>query len=90
MVPRKDHLLTGRETCHRHHSPFWSTQLDNNRQWYVVHRKHVTRVLRRIPHPYGLGCRGSAPREWAARTSQQMIKQGLKSRILTRLKQFGQ
>jgi hypothetical protein len=49
---------------------FQGPELHHHRQWHPVHWQKVPGLLRRSPHPGGLGRRGSSHDEWASRACQ--------------------
>jgi hypothetical protein len=65
-------------------------KLNHHRQRHAVHRKKVPELLRRPPHPCGLGRRSSSHDEWAGGACQRYDSAGAQTKDLQRPKQVRQ
>jgi hypothetical protein len=82
-------VRAGGGVLHKYHPSLWGPKLHHHRQWHAVHWEKVPGLLRRPPHPCGLGCRSSPNDKWQVERTNGMILQGLKPRIYNDLNKFG-
>jgi hypothetical protein len=83
-------VRAGGGALHRHHPSIRGPKLHHHRQWHVVHRKKVPGLLRRPPHPCGLGRRSSPHDEWAGGACQRYDFAGTQTEDLQRPQQVQQ
>jgi hypothetical protein len=69
---------------------FGGPKLHHHRQWHTVHWEEVPGLLRRPPHPCGLGHRSSPNDEWAGGARQRYDFAGTKTEDLQRPQQVWQ
>jgi hypothetical protein len=83
-------VRTSGGVLYKYHLPLWDPKLHHHRQWHVVHWKKVPGLLRRPPHPCGLGRRGSPNDKWAGGARQWHDFAGTKTEDLQRPQQVRQ
>jgi hypothetical protein len=75
---------------YKYHPPLWDPKLHHHRQWHAIHWEKVPRLLRRPPHPCGLGHRSSPNDKWAGGACQWHDFAGTKTEDLQRPQQVWQ
>jgi hypothetical protein len=83
-------VRAGGGVFYQHHPSIRGPKLNHHRQWHAVHRKKVPRLLRRPPHPCGLGRRSSSHDEWASGACQRYDFVGAQTEDLQRPQQVRQ
>jgi hypothetical protein len=73
-----------------YHPSLWGPKLHHHQQWHAVHWKEVPGLLRRPPHPCGLGRRSSPNDKWAGGGRQRYDLVGTKAEDLQRPQQVRQ
>jgi hypothetical protein len=82
-------VQAGGGVLYKYHPPLWDPKLHHHRQWHAIHWEKVPRLLRRPPHPCGLGHRSSPNDKWAGGARQWHDFAGTKPRIYNDLNKFG-
>jgi hypothetical protein len=83
--PLNQHQIrAGGGVLYKHHPSLWGPKLHHHRQRHAVHWGKVPRLLRRPPHPCGLGHRGSPKDKWAGGARQWHDFVGTKTEDLQR------
>jgi hypothetical protein len=80
----------GGSVLYKYHPSLWGPKLHHHRQWHAVHWVKVPRLLRRPPHPCGLGRRSSPNDKWAGGARQRYDFAGTKTENLQRPQQVWQ
>jgi hypothetical protein len=80
----------GGSVLYKYHPSLWGPKLHHHRQWHAVHWEKVPRLLRRPPHPCGLGGRCSPDDKWAGGARQRHDFAGTKAEDLQRPQQVWQ
>jgi hypothetical protein len=83
-------VQAGGGVLHKYHPSLWGPKLHHHRQWHAVHWEKVPRLLRRPPHPCGLGRRSSPNDKWAGGAHQWHDFAGTKTEDLQRPQQIWQ
>jgi hypothetical protein len=83
-------VRAGNCILHKHHPLLWGPELHHHRQWHTVHWEEVPGLLRKPPHPCGLGRRSSPHDEWAGGACQRCDFAGTKTKDLQRPQQVWQ
>jgi ribonuclease HI len=83
-------VRAGGDVLHKHHPPLWCPRLHHHRQRHIVHWEKVPRLLRRPPHPSGLGRRCSPDDKRAGGARQWHDFAGTKAEDLQRSQQVWQ
>jgi hypothetical protein len=83
-------VQAGGGVLHQHHPSIRGPKLHHHRQWHAVHRKKVPRLLRRPPHPCGLGRRSLSHDEWVGGACQRHDSAGTQTEDLQRPQQVRQ
>jgi hypothetical protein len=83
-------VRTGGDVLYKYHPPLWDPKLHRHRQWHAIHWEKVPRLLRRPPHPCGLGHRSSPNDKWAGGARQWHDFVGAKTKDLQRPQQVWQ
>jgi hypothetical protein len=77
-------VRAGGGVLHKHHPSLWGPELHHHRQWHAVHWEEVPGLLRRPPHPCGLGRRSSPDDKWAGGARQRYDFAGTEAEDLQR------
>jgi hypothetical protein len=77
-------VRAGGGVLHKHYPSLWGPELHHNRQWHVVHWEEVPGLLRRPPHPCGLGRHSSPNDKWAGGARRRYDFAGTKAEDLQR------
>jgi hypothetical protein len=83
-------VRAGGGVLYKYHPPLWDPKFHHHRQWHVVHWEKVLRLLRRPPHPCGLGRCSSPNDKWAGGARQWHDFAGTKTKDLQRPQQVWQ
>jgi hypothetical protein len=83
-------VRAGGGVLYKYHPPLWDPKFHHHRQWHVVHWEKVLRLLRRPPHPCGLGRCSSPNDKWAGGARQWHDFAGTKTKDLQRSQQVWQ
>jgi hypothetical protein len=82
-------VRAGGGVLHKYHPSFRGPKLHHHRQWHAVHWEEVPGLLRRPPHPCGLGRHSSPNDKWAGGARQWYDFAGTKTGDLQRPNKFG-
>jgi hypothetical protein len=80
-------VQAGGDVLHKYHPPLWGPKLHHHRQRHAVHWEKVPGLLRRPPHPCGLGRRSSPNDKWVGGARQRYDFAGTKTEDLQRPQQ---
>jgi hypothetical protein len=83
-------VRAGGVVLYKYHPSLRDPKLYHHRQWHAVHWEKVPRLLRRPPHPCGLGRRSSPNDKWASGARQWHDFVGAKTKELQRPQQVWQ
>jgi hypothetical protein len=75
-------VRAGGGVLRKYHPSLWGPKLHHHRQWHAVHWEKVPGLLRRPPHPCGLGHRSSPNDKWAGGARQRYDFVGTKTEDL--------
>jgi hypothetical protein len=83
-------VRAGGGVLYKYYPSLWGPELHHHRQWHVVHWEEVPGLLRRPPHPCGLGRHSSTNDKWAGGARQRYDFAGTKAEDLQRPQQVWQ